>query len=66
MISTHQGSVRITLVHVSQLALHGLCRNHRYVIKTQRLEDILMKVVVKGFSCDSLERNASPINVDLT
>lgn len=66
VIAWSQASVSFAVVHVCQLGLHVLGRDHRRILDAERFENILLYVVVELFSGYPLKSNASPVNVDLT
>lgn len=65
VVSWTQGSVIFAMVHVCHLGFHLRSRDHGHVLNTERLEDVLLHVVVQLLSSHPLKGNARPVYADL-
>lgn len=65
MINRLYHAVGEALVHVRQTRLHRLGRDHVHVLDAQRLEDVLLHVVVETHTRDALEGDAGPVEIYL-
>lgn len=63
MVAADQRSVESPLVHECHFCLHLLGRKQGNVLQPQRLEDILVEVVVQGHSRDAHDSQASDIGI---
>jgi len=64
MIAGDDGAILIAMVHIRKLLLHLSSREKGDVLQPQRPKDILVTVVVQRQPSDTLERDASEVNVD--
>lgn len=55
----------ISLMHVREILLHLLRREHRHIGDAHRLEYMLLEVVIQLQTCRPLEDNTSPVNTGL-
>ena len=64
MIARDDGAILVAMGHVRKLLLHFSSREEGDVLESQGPKDILVAVVVQGQPGDTLERDASEVNVD--
>jgi hypothetical protein len=63
MIARDQRAVLLSLVHECQLLLHVRSWEERYVFQPQRLEDVLVAVIVERKTRETLKRKTRKVNV---
>lgn len=53
-------------MHVHEVIFHKLGGKHGDVIEAQRLENVLLEIVVEGHFGDTLDHLAGPVDSDLS
>lgn len=51
-------------MHICQILLHALGREHVDFRETHWLEDVFLEVVIQPQPADALDKHSSPVNVD--
>ena len=51
-------------MHICQILLHALGREHVDVLETHWLEDVFLEVVIQPQPTDALDKHSSPVDVD--
>jgi hypothetical protein len=51
-------------MHICQILLHALGREHVDVLETHWLEDVFLEVVIQPQPADALDKHPSPVDVD--
>lgn len=66
MISVVDGAVALLLLHDYHVFSHAGRRLERDVLDPERLEDVLLEVVVKAETTDAFNDDTRPIDIDLS
>ena len=65
MVPFLQVAISVPLMHIGNVLCHTLGGEHVHVCDTQRLEDVLLEVIVQFLPCYSLQDDACPVNSNL-
>jgi hypothetical protein len=51
-------------MHICQILLHALGREHIDILETHWLEDVLLEVIIQPQPANALDKHPSPVDVD--